>query len=209
MNHVVEWFYNPLKGQPRYADINQIRKLANRENVQTRIYGIIDAVMSKPWQVTGKQAKEFFNSFDFTKELCSFLRDLLILDAGVFVKDFAGKKLTGLVARDGASFLKDVDVNGIVYRYWQYSYLHPQVAPIEFSPKEIVYCMLHPRSYSAYGWSPLQSERKGILNRIFRKNHLYELTPETIKAIRKTVEKTMNSNVMPELGKNAKFIWTD
>ena len=103
------------------------------------------------------------------------IRDSLEIDALAIVKGFslnsyvqhpAGgfelkprgqRQLTELFARDGGSFLKETDVNGIEYRYWQYSYLHPAVAPIEFDVNEIVYGMRYPRSYSVYGWGEIQS----------------------------------------------------
>jgi hypothetical protein len=67
------------------------------------------------------------------------------------------KVLNELWVRDGGSFLKETDVNGVEYRYWQYSYLHPAVAPIEFDVNEIAYAMRYPRSYSVYGWAEIQS----------------------------------------------------
>jgi hypothetical protein len=109
------------------------------------------------------------------------IRDSLELDALSFVKGFSEQSyvrhpaggwelkpqgqrdLVELFGRDGGSFLKEVDVDGIEYRYWQYSYLHPAVAPIEFAVDEIVYGMRYPRTYSAYGWSELQSAET-ILN---------------------------------------------
>lgn len=131
--------------------------------------------------------KDFFNNPNPNKGetintlIRAALQDSLSIDALSFVKGFsensymrhpAGgwelkpqgqRDLVELWGRDGGSFLKEVDVDGVEYRYWQYSYLHPAVAPIEFAVDEIAYGMRYPRTYSAYGWSELQSAET-ILN---------------------------------------------
>jgi len=122
----------------------------------------------------------FLNNCNENKESIETLvsmavQDLLELDAGCFVKGFSGnsyaqtpagglklqpmgnRDLVELWARDGGSMLYETDVNGVKYRVWQYSYLHPAVAPLEFDVNEIAYFMQYPRAYSVYGWSPLQS----------------------------------------------------
>lgn len=66
-------------------------------------------------------------------------------------------ELTEIYARDGGSFLKDVDLFGINYGYWQYSYMQPSYMPRWFDKKEIVYACINPRSEHAYGWAPIQS----------------------------------------------------
>lgn len=65
--------------------------------------------------------------------------------------------LAEIFARDGASFLKDTDQYGILNGFWQYAYKYPQGKPIPFSPREIIYAMVHPLSYSPYGKCPLQT----------------------------------------------------
>jgi hypothetical protein len=134
-----------------------------------------------------EEATYFFNNPNDNKGetlntlLRALIRDSLELDAAAFVKGFslnsyvqhpAGgfelkpkgqRQLSELFCRDGASFLKETDANGIEYRYWQYSYLHPAVAPIEFDVNEIAYAMRYNRSYSVYGWAEIQSAET-ILN---------------------------------------------
>jgi len=66
-------------------------------------------------------------------------------------------ELTEIYARDGASFLKDVDLFGVNYGYWQYSYMQPSYMPRWFDQKEIIYSCLNPRSEHTYGWAPIQS----------------------------------------------------
>ena len=122
----------------------------------------------------------FLNNCNENKETIEDLtsmavQDLLELDAGAFVKGFGAnsyattpagglelqplgqRDLAEIWARDGGSFLAETDVNGVKYRWWQYSYLHPAIAPLEFDINEVAYFMQYQRSYSVYGWSPLQS----------------------------------------------------
>jgi hypothetical protein len=195
---ITEWFYNPLKGQPRYVDIYRLRALAASEWVWMCTSTIIEELAQIPWEVEPKdpklkedpperllaiidEIKYFLNNPNDNKGetlntiFRAALRDGLEIDATCMIKGFTAnsyahhpaggfelkppgeRQLVELFARDGGSFLKETDVNGIEYRYWQYSYLHPAVAPIEFDTNEIVYAARYPRSYSVYGWGELQS----------------------------------------------------
>jgi len=201
---MTEWFYNPLKGQPRYIDIYRLRGLAASEWISMCTSTIIEEVCQVPWAIVPKDPKleesppedilteidevqYFLNNPNDNKNesittiFRAYMRDSLELDAGSIVKGFSAnsylshpsggfelgrqgeRQLVELFARDGGSFLSETDVNGIQYRWWQYSYLHPAVAPIEFDVNEIVYSKRYPRSYSVYGWSELQSAET-ILN---------------------------------------------
>jgi len=201
---MTEWFYNPLKGQPRYVDIYRLRSLAASEWIFMCTSTIIEEIAQVPWEVVPKDPKlqesppeQILNEIDEVNYFLNnpndnkgetintifraMLRDSLELDAGCIVKGFsessyerhpAGgfelrpqgeRMLLEIFARDGGSFLKETDVNGIEYRLWQYSYLHPAVAPIEFDVNEVVYAMRYPRSYGVYGWSEIQSAET-ILN---------------------------------------------
>ena len=201
---MTEWFYNPLKGQPRYVDVYRMRQLAVSEWVWMCTSTIIEEVCQVPWEVIPKRAQwqedtpdqvlreidyvtYFLNNPNDNKNetintiMRAYLRECLELDAGCLVKGFSARsydthpagglelrrqgqrELVELFARDGGSFLKETDVNGIEYRYWQYSYLHPAVAPIEFDTNEVVYSVRYPRAYSVYGWAELQS-METILN---------------------------------------------
>jgi len=66
-------------------------------------------------------------------------------------------ELTEIYAKDGGSFLKDVDLFGINYGFWQYSYMQPSYMPRWFDKKEIIYASMNPRSEHVYGWAPIQS----------------------------------------------------
>lgn len=201
---ITEWFYNPLKGQPRYVDIYRLRALAASEWVWMCTSTIIEEVAQIPWEIVPKDPKlkedppelllrqidevDYFlkNPNDNKEETINMiiraaLRDSLEIDSFCLVKGFSGRsymrhpaggfelkpqgqrELVEIFARDGGSFLKETDVNGINYRYWQYSYLHPAVAPIEFDVNEVIYASRYPRSYSVYGWGELQS-METILN---------------------------------------------
>lgn len=195
---MTEWFYNPLKGQPRYVDVYRLRSLAASEWVSTCVMTILEEVAQIPWEIVPKDEKlresppeDIQAEIDEVNYLLNnpndnkgetintifyaAIRDSLEIDAFNIVKGFslnsyvqhpAGgfelkprgqRQLVELFARDGGSFLKETDVNGIEYRYWQYSYLHPAVAPIEFDVNEVIYGMRYPRSYSVYGWGEIQS----------------------------------------------------
>ena len=67
-----------------------------------------------------------------------------------------GRVLTEIYARDGSSFLCDIDRTGWTYGYWQYSYSIP-AHPMWFSRDEVVYMKMNNRSMSPYGYSAVQS----------------------------------------------------
>jgi HK97 family phage portal protein len=106
------------------------------------------------------------------------VKDILEIDAGVIIKVFdinsynfddiepksgapmlkpAGqRRMTELYARDGASFLKEIDKFGFENGYWQYSYQIP-AHPMWFNKEEVVYVSEHPRSMSCYGYARTQA----------------------------------------------------
>ena len=51
---MTEWFYNPLKGQPRYIDIYRTRALAASEWVTMCVNTIIEEVASIEWEIKPK-----------------------------------------------------------------------------------------------------------------------------------------------------------
>lgn len=105
----------------------------------------------------------------------AFIRDVLELDAGVIVKYFTknsyigdptkpkslnprgSRTLVELAPIDGGAFCKDIDAKLRLNAYWQHFYKSPGAMPIFFDPAEVCYLMRYPRSYSPYGWSPIQS----------------------------------------------------
>ena len=105
---ITEWFYNPLKGQPRYANIEQLRYLARSEWISMCTQCIRREIASTPWEVVPKDPKLvnqppssiqhdvdyvtfFLNSCNPNKEtiesiITMAIQDVLELDAGVITK---------------------------------------------------------------------------------------------------------------------------
>lgn len=130
-----------------------------------------------------KEVKDFFlrpnkngESFEFLTR--ALLKDILEIDAGVIVKVFdinsydfdeiepksgapmlkpmGQRKMTELYARDGASFLKEIDKFGFEKGYWQYSYQIP-AHPMWFNKEEVMYVSEQGRSMSCYGYARTQA----------------------------------------------------
>jgi len=215
-----EWYFQAPYGQPRKINADEIRELAKTPFIQLCTTTIIEDFATTPWLIVPKNKDEFdqshvdeetffLNNPNLNKEtlpdlMRQWARDLLELDAGVFVKVFdessyetsefstaehkyykfgekdglfkcdvevkkkmkklnkslkeKGKRvLKELYVRDGTTFLKDGDYTGFVHRYYQYAFKLPRRDPQIFDRDEIVYSMKCPRSYSFYGWSPIQS----------------------------------------------------
>lgn len=78
------------------------------------------------------------------------------------LKPFGQRKLAGVKAQNGGSFLKNVDVYKRLLGYYQYSYRFPRWKPKYFSKDEIVFMIMNKRADSVYGFSPLQSVQQVI-----------------------------------------------
>lgn len=124
---------------------------------------------------TKQEVKDFFEAKtwkeSFKRGLRMAIPDMLQYDAGIFLKAFPVTaydekglltpkndkvKPTQLYARDGRSFLKDIDLYGILESYWQYSWINPRGIPIRFSPDEVIYLQQNPQSRNPYGISNLE-----------------------------------------------------
>ena len=122
-----------------------------------------------------KEVEDFFKSRKWSDSFREVLRitlpDMLHYDAGVILKAYESKaydeqwnlkdggkgyKPVELYARDGRSFMKDTDLTGNLWGYWQYSWFNPQGKPTWFSPNEVLYLQLNPQSRSPYGISNLE-----------------------------------------------------
>jgi hypothetical protein len=228
----VEWYYNPLKGQPRYLDLKFLAKTAQRIDIATAINKIVAATLSVRWEAEPSVAKDFLQRNHINDILPKFLRDILIYDAGVITKGFTRKsyhkkwfkkewhlkpegkrELLEIHAADGSSFLKEVDVNGIIYRYWQYSHMHPQIAPIEFDLAEVAYAMLNPVSYKAYGYSLIESLEPDFkpenTKNAFQLLENGEPSDYIIQRLRRVTEGTINTHILNEFKKRSRFIFCD
>ena len=73
------------------------------------------------------------------------------------LKPFGQREVAAVKSTDGASFLKQVDIHKNILMYYQYSFKNPQANPTPFEREEIIYFMMNKRSYSTYGFSPVQS----------------------------------------------------
>jgi SPP1 gp7 family putative phage head morphogenesis protein len=118
------------------------------------------------------------NGESFMEITRSWLKDMLEVDAGVLTKVFdvgsydfehlepksgapllkprGQRTMVELYARDGSSFLKEVDKFGFLAGYWQYSYQIP-AHPMWFNRDEVSYLCEHPRSMSCYGYARTQA----------------------------------------------------
>jgi len=141
--------------------------------VQLHIDKVTEFFKSKNWQESWKET------------LRRMLPDLLLYDAGVLIKVFPKHaynknmqliksedktkdfeitqklkkraKPIEIVARDGRSFLKDVDLYGFVKGFFQYAWIAPHAKPIAFDKDEIIYLSMRPQSRSPYGTAPLET----------------------------------------------------
>jgi len=109
-----------------------------------------------------KEVKHFFenpnhNNENFRTILEKMMRDLLILDSGVFekVRNKAGK-ISELYAIDGGTITIDADRHGTIKSYWQ-ELNQEGIKPQQFENRNIIYLMMNPRTDSLYGMSPLES----------------------------------------------------
>lgn len=196
---LTEWFWQPIRGQPRRVDTNELRQFSQTSWVYSCVKTILDEVTALDWDIVPKEdfdyhsikdqireVKEFMshpnkNRESFNEVLRALLKDVLEIDAGVLVKVFdlnsynfdelepksgsptlkplGQRKMVEVYARDGASFLKEVDKFGFLLGAWQYSYQIP-AHPMWFNRDEFVYVMQQTRSMSPYGFAITQ----GILD---------------------------------------------
>lgn len=196
---LTEWYYMAYKGMgtPRRENLTFVREIAKTAACRIVIDTILSEIRSTEHVVRPKD-KEAFNegNLDIVKNFIAkpnfngesiddiiqqFANDILEVDAGVIVNVFDRQGWLGeIYARDGASFLVNVDIFGTLPispapAYFQYSYKYPAGAPLPFTRDEVCYAKLHPKSYSAYGWSPVQSIKVILeaLNNSFDWNRLF------------------------------------
>lgn len=176
-----EWVTNPMFGSPRRINFTELEDYEEDITVQAAINYIIDSVATCEWdiivdeeeEIDNKEVITFFKSAkwedSFETVLRGFIADTLLYDSGVAVITFPefcyddnknlikyDVKPLSLRARDGRSFIKQVDVYGDIIKYWQYSFLHLATAPVEFDKDEIIYIQERPSSRSPYGTSKLE-----------------------------------------------------
>ena len=150
---------------------DQLRRIYIQSSVvRPCVDSIVRSVTTCPWQISPVRKEEydpshieeveaFFLNPNRNKEnlqqiLSKVLSDILVIDAGVIekVKNPLGK-LMEIYARDGATFVPDVDDHGVVLGYKQ----RAKTETVSFSNDEIIYFMLYPRSESAFGTPIIES----------------------------------------------------
>jgi len=176
------WMYSAIFGQARGIDINTLRSFASSSWVQMVTRAIIKAVEQTPWEIVTidpdddiknyesdvKKIKEFFRKVNRDKENIMdiwkvVLKDILEIDAGTIAKGRNGNGvLKELWSRDASTFVIQRSIYGPLIRYWQYSFRQPNAIPIPFEPEDLIYSMENKSSYSAYGFSPLQSVQQVV-----------------------------------------------
>lgn len=110
------------------------------------------------WDETwyGKQADNTLNKLAKITLQKDFLGQSAMMPCPFCNGTGKGRHLTEIYARDGASFLKEVDKFGFAKGYWQYSYQIP-AHPMWFNREELIYISQYPRSSSCYGYAPTQA----------------------------------------------------
>ena len=78
-------------------------------------------------------------------------------ETGLILKPLGQRELVKIRSVDGSSMLKQVDIHKKLLNYWQYSFKHPRQNPTRFDKEEICYTMMNNKSYSIYGFSPMQA----------------------------------------------------
>ena len=122
-----EWFWQPIRGQPRRVDTNELRKYANTVWVQSITMTIIKQATNVPWDIVPideempyenvrgeiERVKEFFdhpneNDESWADLTAAWIKDIEEIDAGVLVKVFTvdSYDFEHLEPRSGAPLLK-------------------------------------------------------------------------------------------------------
>jgi len=73
------------------------------------------------------------------------------------LKPFGQRRLLQVRNVDPATLLKQIDIFKRLKAYYQYSWKNPRSSPLRFEPDEIAYNFMNKKSYSLYGFSPIQS----------------------------------------------------
>jgi HK97 family phage portal protein len=78
------------------------------------------------------------------------------------LKPIGSRKLLQVRPIDAGTVLKQIDIYRRIQGYYQYSFKNPRSNPIRFEPDEINYIHLNKKSYSVYGFSPVQAIQQVI-----------------------------------------------
>ncbi len=75
----------------------------------------------------------------------------------LMLKPLGQREIVGVKTTDSSSILKQVDIHKNLLNYWQYSFKHPRQNPTRFETDEIVYMLMNKKTYSVYGFSPVEA----------------------------------------------------
>ena len=123
---LTEYFWQPIRGQPRRVDTNELRQFSQTSWVNSCVKTIIDEIASLEWDIIPKEEYEYDwvkdeitevkewlkypnkNRESFNSILRSLIRDILEIDAGVLVKVFSidSYDFDELEPKSGAPMLK-------------------------------------------------------------------------------------------------------
>jgi len=122
-----EWFWQPIRGQPRRVDTNELRKYANTVWIQSIVMTIQKQISNVPWDIVPldeetsyeevadeiDRVKEFFkhpnkNNESWNDIVSAWVKDIEEIDAGVLVKVYTmdSYDFEHLEPRSGAPLLK-------------------------------------------------------------------------------------------------------
>jgi len=73
------------------------------------------------------------------------------------LKEFGKRTLNELRLADSGTVLKQIDLYRRLQAYYQYSFKNPRSNPNKFEPDELCYMYMNKKSYSIYGFSPVQA----------------------------------------------------
>ena len=165
-----ETYFKPYtKGEERFLLPHEYRKIyRSSSTVRPSVDAIIRQVASQAYSIPTKDSaldsetdlrKEiihFFdspNSFETLRDLLNkFILDLLVLDAGVFVKDRnVYGKLLEMRTLDSSEITPVLDKYGILLGYNKTTPEVPFSSKPTFDYSDIIYLMQYPRSYSGTG----------------------------------------------------------
>lgn len=123
---LTEYFWQPIRGQPRRVDTNELRQFSQSFWVNACVKTLIDEIASLDWDIVPKdeyeyawvqeaifQVKEFLkfpnkNGESFNQILRSLIKDVLEIDAGCLVKvfDISSYDFNEIEPKSGAPMLK-------------------------------------------------------------------------------------------------------
>jgi len=187
--YVPYFIYRPPFGYPRTdTDLVLVRKLSNSPYVLGVVNTICDRINGIDWDIKPKAGielddrikkkistiKTFFNNpnnnFESFRDIQrALVRDVLELDSGVIEKVFdkhEKKQLKQLIARDGATVLKNPNVHGYIGDRDEFIDMFPQFNDKIFNQNENrldstnyaqkIYTQLYTdkAAYFQYGWTP-------------------------------------------------------